>query len=154
MSFSIEWNNRQEIEPLWTALVQGMEQVFEESADAIVHFGERAAKDRVRSPSQPPQVRSGRYLQSIQSQTQKTKFQVIGIAGSTHPLASILEFGSSPHIIKAKNRKTLFWPGARSPVKQVNHPGTPAFRVLSQAAEIAVADAGEIVNQAIDWVFE
>lgn len=153
MSFAIEWLNGEEIAPLRAGLVRGMEQAFATSADAIVRFGERAAKDRVFSPTQPPNSRSGRYLDSIQSQTQKNKFEVRGIVGSNHPQATVIEFGSPPHVIKAKTKKTLFWPGARSPVKQVNHPGTPAFRVLSQGAETAVATAGEIVRQAIDQSF-
>lgn len=40
--------------------------------------------------------------------------------------AAILHFGgkTAPRIIKAKNGKALFWPGARHPVKSVNHPGS------------------------------
>ncbi len=35
-----------------------------------------------------------------------------------------IEFGTSPHIITPKDKKALFWKGAKHPVKLVNHPGT------------------------------
>jgi hypothetical protein len=35
-----------------------------------------------------------------------------------------VEFGTSPHIIRPKNKQALFWKGAEHPVKLVNHPGT------------------------------
>ena len=115
---------------------------------------EREAEDRAGSPSGQPRRQSGRYRQSIRSWIGKTPLRVTGVIASDHPQAAVLEFGSPPHIIRARNKQTLFWPGARFPVKQVNHPGTPAFRVLSQAADTAVADADEIVNQAIERIFK
>lgn len=40
--------------------------------------------------------------------------------------AAIHHFGGStgPRIIRPKNGKALFWPGARNPVKSVKHPGS------------------------------
>lgn len=40
--------------------------------------------------------------------------------------AAIHQFGghTGPRIIRAKNGKALFWPGARHPVKSVKHPGS------------------------------
>lgn len=35
-----------------------------------------------------------------------------------------VEFGTLPHTITPKNKKALFWKGAKHPVKKVNHPGT------------------------------
>lgn len=49
--------------------------------------------------------------------------------------AIFVEKGTKAHIIKAKNKKFLYWQGASHPVKQVNHPGSkekpfliPAFK--------------------------
>lgn len=49
--------------------------------------------------------------------------------------AIFVEKGTKAHIIKAKNKKYLYWQGASHPVKQVNHPGSkekpyliPAFK--------------------------
>lgn len=48
------------------------------------------------------------------------------VVGSDRRYAAIHQLGGKtrPHIIKAKNGKALHWPGARHPVKQVNHPGS------------------------------
>lgn len=42
----------------------------------------------------------------------------------------ILEEGSNPHDITAKNSKYLYWKGADHPVKKVHHPGTKGFNTL------------------------
>lgn len=44
-----------------------------------------------------------------------------------------VEFGSGPHVITPRNKKALYWPGARHPVARVNHPGTPVQPFLRPA---------------------
>ena len=44
-----------------------------------------------------------------------------------------VEFGSGPHVIVPRNKKALYWPGARHPVARVNHPGTPVQPFLRPA---------------------
>lgn len=39
---------------------------------------------------------------------------------------SFVEYGTRPHLILPSAAKALHWPGARHPVRAVNHPGTPA----------------------------
>ena len=46
-----------------------------------------------------------------------------------------VEFGTRPHIIKAKNKKALYWKGASHPVKSVRHPGSKAKPYLIPAFE-------------------
>jgi HK97 gp10 family phage protein len=46
--------------------------------------------------------------------------------GTRVAYAAAVEFGTGPHVIRPKNKKALFWPGARHPVKLVRHPGTRA----------------------------
>ena len=48
--------------------------------------------------------------------------------------ALVIELGSKPHIIKAAPGSALFWNGADHPVKKVNHPGTRAQHILTNAA--------------------
>ena len=43
----------------------------------------------------------------------------------------------------------LFWPGAKHPVKEVKHPGTPAFQVLGEATERATDEVGRIFELAL-----
>jgi phage gpG-like protein len=45
--------------------------------------------------------------------------------GSDRPYAAAQQFGSRPYVIKPRQAKALFWPGAGHPVKSVNHPGLP-----------------------------
>jgi hypothetical protein len=49
--------------------------------------------------------------------------------------AADVEFGTRPHKIVPKNKKALFWRGARHPVKSVNHPGSRAKPFLFPAYE-------------------
>ena len=64
--------------------------------------------------------------------------------GTNIVYAAIHQFGGKtpPRIIRPKNKKALYWPGARHPVKQVNHPGSniPArpFLGLDTADEAAI----------------
>jgi hypothetical protein len=153
MSISIELKNLSGIQDFQINLSEEMQEVFTETADAILFESVTTAKEQVRSESRKPNSRSGRYLQSIHPESVKTRFQVIGKIASNHPQAAIIEFGSRPHVIEAKNKSTLFWPGASYPVKKVNHPGTPAFKVLGHAAEKGLQNAQRILNQVINKKF-
>jgi phage virion morphogenesis protein len=57
------------------------------------------------------------------------------MVGTNVIYAAIHQFGgkTAPHVIKPKNKKALFWPGAKHPVKSVKHPGSdiPARPFLS-----------------------
>ena len=49
--------------------------------------------------------------------------------------SAVMEYGSAPHIIRARNKKALFWAGAKHPVAEVHHPGTKARPYMTPAAE-------------------
>ncbi len=96
--------------------------------------------DRVETLAQAlyaPHRKSGDYGRGFR----KVRTRVRGMAAvqlinvSDH--AAILEHGSRPHVIEARNKQALFWPGARHPVKRVNHPGTPAYHILRNALRAA-----------------
>lgn len=55
--------------------------------------------------------------------------------GTKVEYAKAVEFGTGPHIIRPKNKRALFWPGARHPVKLVRHPGSRAKPFLFPAWE-------------------
>lgn len=46
-----------------------------------------------------------------------------------------VEYGSAPHLIRARNKAALFWPGAAHPVKEVHHPGAAAQPYMTPTAE-------------------
>ena len=65
--------------------------------------------------------------------------------------APMVEFGTRPHIIRAKNKKALYWKGATHPVKQVNHPGSKAKPYLIPAFEKEKDQFLEKLKEAIEW---
>jgi phage virion morphogenesis protein len=79
--------------------------------------------------------KSGRLAASISRRWSANTAQV----GTNVVYAAIHQFGgkTKPHVIKAKNKQALFWPGARHPVKAINHPGSviPARPFLSLTDE-------------------
>jgi hypothetical protein len=147
MTFSIEFKNPSGVQNFQPDLSAGMQTVFAQTANALLFQSTEGAKERVLDDSRKPRNRTGAYLQSIHSESTKSKFQVVGQVASAHPNAAILEFGSRPHVIEAKDKNTLFWPGALSPVKKVNHPGTPAFKVLGNAVEEGLESLGGLFQQ-------
>ena len=65
--------------------------------------------------------------------------------------APMVEFGTRPHIIRAKNKKALYWKGASHPVKQVRHPGSKAKPYLIPAFEKEKDQFLEKLKEVIKW---
>lgn len=65
--------------------------------------------------------------------------------------AVIVEKGSRPHIIRPKNKKALYWKGAKRPVKLVSHPGSKAKPYLEPAFESEKDKFIENLKEAIKW---
>ena len=65
--------------------------------------------------------------------------------------AIIVEKGSKPHIIRPKNKKALYWEGAKRPAKLVNHPGSRAKPFLIPAFESEKDKFIENLKEAIKW---
>ena len=65
--------------------------------------------------------------------------------------APMVEFGTRPHIIRAKNKKALYWKGATHPVKKVNHPGSKAKPYLIPAFEKEKDQFLEKLKEVIEW---
>ena len=65
--------------------------------------------------------------------------------------AVIVEKGSKAHIIRPKNKKALYWKGAKRPVKLVNHPGSKAKPYLEPALESEKDKFIENLKEAIKW---
>jgi hypothetical protein len=153
MSLFFKFDSFEKIKKLFKDLSTGMKNATRETGRLLINEAEQLAKDRVRSPSRKPGKGSGPYFQSIHSSFKGGKVSFTGSLESDSPIAGVIEFGSRPHIIRPKNNKLLFWPGARHPVKEVKHPGTPAFRVLGDAVEEASLQTGEIFEKALKKQF-
>ena len=65
--------------------------------------------------------------------------------------AVIVEKGSKAHVIRPKNKKALYWKGAKRPVKLVNHPGSKAKPYLEPAFESEKDKFIENLKEAIKW---
>ena len=65
--------------------------------------------------------------------------------------APMVEFGTKPHIIRAKNKKALYWKGANHPVKSVRHPGGKAKPYLIPAFEKEKDQFLEKLKEVIEW---
>ena len=73
-----------------------------------------------------PLVDTGRLRDSITYEVGETFVDI----GTNVVYAPYCQFGTKPHEIKAKPGSGLFWPGARHPMKSVQHPGTEAREYL------------------------
>lgn len=62
-----------------------------------------------------------------------------------------VEYGTKAHIIRAKNKKALYWKGAKHPVKQVSHPGSKAKPYLIPAFEKEKDQFLEKLKEVISW---
>jgi HK97 gp10 family phage protein len=78
-------------------------------------------------------VKTGTLRRSITHQVGGAGGSVRGIVGTSVPYAKYVHEGTAPHVILPVRAKALFWPGARHPVKRVNHPGTKANPFLRRA---------------------
>ena len=61
------------------------------------------------------------------------------------------EIGTRPHLIKPKNKKALYWKGAKHPVKSVNHPGSKAKPYLIPAFESEKDNLIKDLKEVIEW---
>lgn len=67
-------------------------------------------------------------------------------AGPSASYGADVEFGTVAHIIRARNSKALFWPGATHPVGQVHHPGTSPQPYLLPAFDRRIPPAIEALE--------
>ena len=61
-----------------------------------------------------------------------------------------VEYGTKAHIIRPKNKKFLYWKGAKHPVKSVRHPGSRAKPFLIPAfekeKEVLIKDLEKVIK--------
>ena len=65
--------------------------------------------------------------------------------------APMVEYGTRSHIIKPKNKKALYWKGAKYPVKVVKHKGSRAKPYLIPAFEHTKNDFINDLKEVIEW---
>jgi len=154
VKLNVRLDSFQSIAELIAGISQSAREAARDAARQVVAASGKRAKDRLRDPARPPRMGRGVYFRSIRTGADASRFPVVGSVNSTAPFAGVIEFGSMPHEIRARNGKALFWRGASAPVKKVNHPGTPAFRVLGEAAEEAAASLPALFKAAFRKIFK
>lgn len=98
---------------------------------------ERRAQRVVDLAQQIAPEKTGEYKRSFKIERTRVRGKAAVEVRNDAPHALVVEFGSRPHVIEPRDKQALSWPGARHPVKKVNHPGTPAFHVLRRALRAA-----------------
>lgn len=84
-----------------------------------------------------PHAKSGDYGRGFRKERTRIRGQAAVQVKNVDWKADILERGTPPHVIRPKDAKALYWPGAAHPVGKVNHPGTPAYHFLRTALRAA-----------------
>lgn len=154
MSITIHFDSFEKVKNHFLSLSRGVKDATRDTSRLLIIRAERLAKETVRSKSKKPNMGKGNYFRSIKSEFQNGEGSFTGKLKSGSSVAGIIEFGSRPHIIRPKGNKLLFWSGAKHPVKEVKHPGTPAFRVLGTATEEAVEDVEKIFESEVKRKFD
>lgn len=65
--------------------------------------------------------------------------------GTQDPVGLFVEKGTRAHIIAPRDKKALFWAGARHPVREVHHPGTAANPFMQRALDKAGPEIDRII---------
>lgn len=141
--------NKKDIEKFLIGQSGGMREVSERASINMTLASQVYAREQATTS---PRQRTRLYWSSIHPEITRTGgFVVNGLLASNVKYAPIIEDGSRPHVILPRNKKALFWVGARHPVKKVNHPGTRAYHVLANAVNKAAANAQLFVNKALKY---
>ncbi len=92
-------------------------------------------------------VRTGRLRKSFAAVARSAGdgTWMLGLRSDVEYAKILHDGGKTPaHVIEPKNKQALFWPGAKHPVKRVNHPGSTIaprffFKIpIEEEAQIAV----------------
>ena len=120
----------------------------DEIKDNVRKVVKNSAFNIERSAKSSASVKTGHLKRSIST---KMGDMEATIHTSNLKYAPMVEFGTRPHIIRAKNKKALYWKGATHPVKQVNHPGSKAKPYLIPAFEKEKDQFLEKLKEVIRW---
>ena len=120
----------------------------DEIKDDIRKVVKNSAFNIERNAKSSASVKTGHLRRSIST---KMGDMEATIHTSNLKYAPMVEFGTRPHIIRAKNKKALYWKGASHPVKQVSHPGSKAKPYLIPAFEKEKDQFLEKLKEVIKW---
>jgi HK97 gp10 family phage protein len=118
------------------AYERGLRRWFGGMSDDVKRAVERTRIDVQNEARRRAPVDTGRLRSSIVSRAENSGRSIGYVVGTNVNYAAAVEYGTAPHVIKPRDKKALFWPGAAHPVAQVNHPGTRPQPFLRPAIEL------------------
>ncbi len=103
-----------------------------------------AASTLARKKNSKILTETGRLRGSVTYQATATSV----VVGTNVQYARYHQFGTAPYIIRPRQKKALYWPGAAHPVKQANHPGLRSRPFLG----VSPQDSQEILGIIQDFL--
>lgn len=130
------------------AYERGLRRALGGMSDDVKRAVERTRIDVQNEARRRAPVDTGRLRSSIVSRAENSGRTVGYVVGTNVVYARVVEFGRPEMDIFPKNKKALYWPGARHPVAKVHSPEIkerPYLRPAIQMAEVFfTANLGQI----------
>lgn len=109
------------------------------------HAGKMEGEAKTRAPWKDRTTTARRSIHSGVEVKRSNKTYVLYLAHGVQ-YGRNLEEGTPPHIIRPNRKKALYWPGAKHPVKKVNHPGTKPYPAIKPTVENNILTIRETVR--------
>ena len=97
--------------------------------------------------------KTGRLKASIKKQNTGNGGFVF-VSKNIAPYADFVLDGTRPHDIRPRNKKALFWKGAKHPTKRVHHPGTKSNPFIDRGATNMMPEIDHRIQILEKWLTE
>ena len=129
-------------------LKETSEEIRSDIQKVLVNSGFNIEARAKRNISNNGSVKTGHLRRGI---TTNVGNMEVTVHTSNIKYARLVEEGTRPHTIRAKNKKALYWKGAKHPVKSVRHPGSKAKPYLIPAFEKEKEVLIKDLKKVIEW---
>ena len=137
-----------EIDKFVIDLKETSEEIRSDIQKVLVNSGFNIEARAKRNISNNGSVKTGHLRRGI---TTNVGNMEVTVHTSNIKYARLVEEGTRPHTIRAKNKKALYWKGAKHPVKSVRHPGSKAKPYLIPAFEKEKEVLIKDLKKVIEW---
>ena len=137
-----------EIDKFVIDLKETSEEIRSDIQKVLVNSGFNIEARAKRNISNNGSVKTGHLRRGI---TTNVGNMEVTVHTSNIKYARLVEEGTRPHTIRAKNKKALYWKGAKHPVKSVRHPGSKAKPYLIPAFEKEKEVLIKALKKVIEW---
>jgi len=137
-----------EIDKFVIDLKEVSEEIRSDIQKVLVNSGFNIEARAKRNISNNGSVKTGHLRRGI---TTNVGNMEVTVHTSNIKYARLVEEGTRPHTIRAKNKKALYWKGAKHPVRSVRHPGSKAKPYLIPAFEAEKKELIKELEKVIEW---